>query len=62
MDLKKTFEKVKRQTKKTFEKLKKTDTETRWLGGWQFLNGLYKQRWQAGCLLHQYVLRNTLVG
>jgi len=40
MDLKKTFEKVKRQTKKTFEKLKKTDTGTRWLGGWQFLNGL----------------------
>jgi len=42
--------------------------ETRWLG-WQFLNGLKKQettrnnqRWQAGCWLHQCVLRNTLAG
>ena len=34
---------------------------TRWLGR-QFLNGLYKQRWQAGCWLHQCVLRNTLAG
>jgi len=35
--------------------------ETRWLG-WQFLNGLSKQRWQAGCWLHQCVLRNMLAG
>jgi len=35
--------------------------ETRWLG-WQFLNGLWKQRWQAGCWIHQCVLRNTLAG
>jgi len=35
--------------------------ETRWLG-WQFLNSYKKQRWQAGCLLHQCVLRNTLAG
>jgi len=30
--------------------------------GCQFLNGLSKQRWQAGCWLHQCVLRNTLAG
>ena len=35
--------------------------ETRWWG-WQFLNGLWKQRWQAGCWLHQCVLKNTLAG
>ena len=35
--------------------------ESRWLG-WQFLNGLQKQRWQAGCWLHQCVPRNTLAG
>ena len=35
--------------------------ETRWLV-WQFLNGSQKQRWQAGCWLHQCVLRNTLAG
>ena len=32
------------------------------LAGWQFLNGSYKQRWQAGFWLHQYVLRNSLAG
>ena len=35
--------------------------ETRWMG-WQFLYGLQKQRSQAGCWLHQCVLRNTLAG
>jgi len=37
------------------------ETHARWLG-WQFLNGLQKQNWQAGCWLHQCVLRNTLAG
>ena len=32
------------------------------LAGWQFLNGLQKQRWQAGFWLHQCVLRNSLAG
>jgi len=41
--------------------LRGVGVETRWLG-WQFLNGLEKQRWQAGCWLHQCVLRNTLAG
>jgi len=35
--------------------------DTRWLR-WQFLYGLQKQRWQAGCWLYQCVLRNTLAG
>ena len=29
---------------------------------WQFLYGLYKQRWQAGCWRHQCVLKTTLAG
>jgi len=32
------------------------------LAGWQLFNGLQKQRWQAGCWLHQCVLRNSLGG
>jgi len=35
--------------------------ETRWLGC-QLLNGSWKQCWQAGCWLHQCVLRNSLAG
>ena len=35
--------------------------ESGWLG-WQFLNGLQKQGWQAGLLAHPCVLRNTLAG
>jgi len=45
----------------TRERVFNGGVETRWLG-WQFLDGLQKQRWQAGCWLDQCVLRNTLTG